>query len=160
MTDPWKVGDPIKSMKDMDKFTAAEQTRMDDQGNLVVTGLSWSEAATNVYLAFFLSAQKPSLLLPVESLGLIQKEFRRGWASLSVTHGKPTWSDSGFGACLELPSDLAEDPIKTIYVGEWLSTTALEAWEQRGVNPASIPHKFTVWLYEAAMKVTAGSDKI
>ena len=78
-------------------MSADDEKKVDEKGMPVVLGLPWSAAATGLYI------------------------------TLCVSRGKVKPDRTVHGLSMELPSDLARDPLKQKYLMEWLAATAEEA---------------------------------
>lgn len=119
-------------------LSEADQKKVDEKGRAVVLGLPWSEAGTDLWLTVFVS----NLWLT----GQPSKMDRKAWGKhlglpdqarslgLFVTSGKPRFANPGWGASLELPSDLARDELKVRYVTEWVIETVKESLSESGGN--------------------------
>ena len=122
-------------------LSEADQRKIDEKGRPVVLGEPWSEAATDLWLTVFVPAMKHIFLTAEGRLGADRTV--RGQAlglpdgrslGLFVSLGKPTFSLPGYGASLELPSDLARDELKVRYVTEWFLDTTKESVSAAGGN--------------------------
>ena len=121
-------------------LTAEEERSVDDKGDLVSEGLLWGDAGTGKYLVVALG--RSVLSEYTEFL------FNRSRADIDLSKifgvpaimtiasagGLPRWLQPCQGACLEIPADLAEDPIKRQYVTEWLVETVKESLGNVGLT--------------------------
>ncbi len=124
------------------QLSPGDEKRVDEKGRPVVLGLPWSEAATGLYLTVHLSAvqhghgPKADRKVHGRSLGYPTKSGETPHAlTLVVSLGKPRFSVGGWGASLELPSDLAQDALKVTYVTEWFLDTVREAVTNADLDP-------------------------
>jgi hypothetical protein len=122
-----------------------DQKKVDEKGVPVVLGLPWSEAGTGLWLSVYLVRVAPGSKLGADrpvlgrSLGLptcpdgIERAL-----GIFVSRGKPVWNLGGYGAALELPSDLGQDALKVKYVTEWFIDTVKEAVISDGMGPGAL----------------------
>lgn len=128
------VGNPLSPYNDV-LLSAEDEKRMDDKGNLVVEGLPWSQVPTNRYL--WVALWWGSELTQLVPGGKGQTDTRLGWwsgrynLSMGISVGPPRFNKATIGACIEVPADLADDPLKKQYMVEWLVATVQEALEAR-----------------------------
>jgi hypothetical protein len=144
------IGDPTKP-----SLTAEEEKRVDADHKPIVDGLVWSAASTDIFLTIFgtrMDSGFVGISRPAAMDSLIMENGLR--LVLTTTYGKPTFSVEGWGASLELPVDLARDPLKMQYVMEWLIDTTQEVLvcSKLGI-PDKRVHDFALWLHAAANKV-------
>jgi hypothetical protein len=136
------VGDPSNPYFGQ-LLSAEDEKRIDEKGRPIVEGKPWSGASTGLWLTV---ACAPTMggaehagsplggdWLPV-SLGLSTYGLKLG---VHTTLGRPKFSGTVAGSCMELPSDLASDSIKRKYVVEWLKETCAEALALYGCDVTS-----------------------
>lgn len=154
--DPEQLPDPIVGHgHPMDPnrgkvLSADDEKRVDDQGRPIAAGLLWSEAATGAYL--FVSVSNEPLTSNKTLIGAHATTgpiIKGRHMTVGCTIGKPTFAQTNYGACLELPSDLGRDAIKRQYVAEWLADTAAVALSSAGVSLGGDPilaNKVALWV--------------
>lgn len=132
-----------------------DEKRVDERGDPVVTGLPWSGASTGLWLAL-LGTRQPLHILQAGCTNSMGTEAGGLFLTLVVTEGRPTLSRDAWGSCLELPSDLGQDPLKRAYLMEWLTHTAAETLELATAAgafkgfPGNSHTEFAMWLHLAA----------
>jgi hypothetical protein len=129
------VGNPLSPYTD-ELLSVDDEKRIDDKGLKVAEGLLWSEAKTDQYL--WIALWKGSELTQLVPGGRNQSDidvsnvWGGNWQlSLGMSQGKPRFNKPTVGAAIEIPLDLGEDSIKQQYFGEWVSTTVVEALQDR-----------------------------
>ena len=103
-------------------LTAREEKSLDDKGRLVVHKEPWSYVPTDLYLTVWVSEERGAGVVKCErpmTGGSILLGFGHVMM-ITGTQGKPAFDQNGWGVSLELPSDLASDPLKKSYVTEWV----------------------------------------
>ena len=148
------VGNPL-SPYNGELLSEEDEKRLDEKGQLVVRGLTWGEAATDVYLVVALHEfEEATTVEPLRgkiNIDLSDISTKKCSLLLATSTGKPTFTHPTIGACLELPSDLASDDIKRQYVVEWLVNTVDESLKKYGAYVMkSDVQKFSQALAEAA----------
>ena len=111
--------------------------RVDDTGSLVVHGKPWSQCGTGIFLTVAVS--KGRALFPEGRV--TGKSFLLSdqlWLNIFGSPGKLRFYIPTFGTCLELPSDLGDDPLKQQYVTDWFIETVREAVLLSGGNPFTL----------------------
>lgn len=143
------IGDPTKPT-----LTAEEEKRVDADHNPIVDGLVWSEASTDIFLTIFGTKDGAGPIgINKRAVGETLDLGNGLRILLATTVGKPTFSLEGWGASLELPVDLARDPLKMQYVMEWLIDTTQEVLVATKLGiPEKRVHDFALWLHAAANK--------
>jgi len=132
-------------------LSADDEKRVDDKGRPVVDGLLWSNARTGLYL--FVGGSSGPLMADRPIYGARGLHLKNTKLSVGVTRGRPVFNTDCWGACLELPSDLARDGLKRQYVAEWIGHTAAEALGELQVELAGHAEsieKVAVWLCQSA----------
>ncbi len=152
-------GDPRNPLAG-ELLSADDEKRLDPEGNLVVGGLPWSESGTGLYLTvgaalggIQLDRKSPgatALRVPSTTADIAGLEI-----SIGCTLGKPTVMNECVAASLELPVDLAQDPMKIQYVTEWVAHTAIEALAAYGLK---WDMKISAFV-QLAMAVSVASEK-
>ncbi len=110
--------------------------KVDDTGRSVVHGKPWSECGTGIFLNVAVS--KGRALFPEGRATGRSFKLPFGtevWLNIFAAPGTmkfyiPTW-----GAALEIPSDLGDDPLKQTYVTDWFIATVKEAVTLSGHSP-------------------------
>ena len=117
-------------------LTEDDEKRMDAEGRPIVDGLSWSEAATGLYL--FVGVADGPLTFGARVSGASAERIpgTSKWMSVGVLNGKASADKHWAGASLEIPSDLGRDHLKQKYVAEWVADTAAEALALTGCSKA------------------------
>lgn len=148
------AGNPLSPYNDQ-KLSEDDEKSIDDKGRPTQMGKLWSKSGTGVYLVVGLHTQESSS--PVRPLKAkvdidLSKALSKGWSlCVGTSIGKPTFLHPIIGACLELPDDLAADPIKRQYVVEWLVNTVDEAMKDRSLSvPRSKRPQVAAAIAEAA----------
>ena len=132
------VGNPLDPYNN-ELLSVEDEKSLDDKGRRVVMGELWSKAGTDLWLGVALHPQLsgkmlfPSVAQVDLDLSDIVSFTKAQWVlTLSVTQGRtPVYVHDVVGAALELPSDLATDPLKRTYVAEWLNNTVDECFKNR-----------------------------
>jgi len=104
-------------------LTEEEEKRVDEKGERVVYGLPWSRAKTGLYLSLFAPKDPREFTSPYGSTVRLTDKVLL-WIDVGV--GRVRCPVEGAGLCLELPSDLGQDPLKARYVTEWIIETVKE----------------------------------
>jgi hypothetical protein len=132
------LGDP-RNPYNGELLSEGEEKRIDAAGDLVVEGLPWSQTGTGLYL--IVGAAPGGIKLdrksPGASLLPVSQSVTKGanlHVSVGCTLGKPTVLNDCVAASLELPVDLAQDPMKIQYVTEWVAHTAIESLGAYGLK--------------------------
>ena len=100
--------------------------KIDDTGRPIVRGKPWSECSTGLFL---------NVMVTHSEITLDRKWTGRNvylaasnlWLNISSTMGRPISIEAMWGSCLEIPSDLGQDPLKQQYVTEWFISTVSES---------------------------------
>jgi hypothetical protein len=134
------VGNPLDPYND-ELLSEEDEKRLDDKGRLVVHGKPWSAVPTGEYLwtALWLAGHPNGDITQLVPGGRGQSNIYLGdacqdtpWSlSLGISPGKPRFNIPTVGACLEVPDDLGDDPLKQRYVIEWLVDTVHESLRDR-----------------------------
>jgi hypothetical protein len=139
------VGNPFSPYNDV-LLSQDDEQRMDDKGRLVVQGLKWSEAHSGnfMWIALWLGGHKNGDLTQLVPRGFGQTDIDLQKAtlghpyniSLGIAPDRARFNIPTVGACLELPIDLGDDPLKQQYVTEWIVETVTEALFNRRLAEA------------------------
>jgi hypothetical protein len=117
-----------------------EERSVDEKGDKVSEGMLWADAGTGKYLVVALArqplAEYTEYLYNRARADINLSKIFGVPATLTVAtaSGLPRWMQPCQGACLEIPADLAEDPIKRQYVTEWLVETVKESCANVGLK--------------------------
>ena len=133
------VGDPSSPYFGQ-LLSEEDEAKLDNKGEPIVEGDRWGDCSTGMYLVVAVGANNnPFTLLDRKSLGGGTFPFGRVQITVVTTEGKPRFTQTVAGACLELPVDLGRDELKRRYVVEWLTDTAAEALAMNGVDLGGHP---------------------
>lgn len=140
-----KSGHPLYDHK---QFSPDDEKKVDIKGDAVVDGLPWSAAKTGTWLTLF-GFKKPEgqtighLLPPGADWFPLTEGVQ---FMMAVTPFKPRFVVPGWGACIELPSDLGDDALKRDYLTQWMVETTKEILEQSGARVPNPTKHFEHWI--------------
>ena len=143
-----KLGDP-RQRKEM--LTEEEEKKVDDKGNLVVYGATWSSVPTGIFLSVYATppVSNPARVTNCSKWFRATRRTKNARFIIATSFGRPAWDQEGVGCCLELPGDLGQDTLKQQYVVEWLMHTMVECCELTQTDPE--------WLVSEAAKTLAAT---
>lgn len=98
---------------------------VDEKGLAVVQGAPWSSVGTGKFLTIaHIHSSKANIAAPGGMVHAVARVTPH--VVVALTGGRATFDTEFFGASLELPADLGDDPLKRQYVGEWIGGTWAE----------------------------------
>jgi hypothetical protein len=134
------VGNPLSPYTE-ELLSVEDEKRLDDKGDLITSGLLWSQSHTDTYMwiALWRGTELTQLVPGGKGQSDISLEMLwSGWSlSIGISPGRPRFNLGTIGAALEVPSDLGEDPIKSQYIAEWIGDTIAECLGTAGLRTSS-----------------------
>lgn len=140
-----------------------EEKSIDEHGQKVVSKLPWSKVSTGLYMTLFVALVAApdgeaygKAFCDREMCGDRTLVGPNHQLLICGTRGKPKFNLAGWGASLEMPSDLASDSLKKQYVTEWLVHTLTELLGVSGSRHSGSP-EFALWVCATADAAIAGT---
>lgn len=124
-------------------LSADDEKRVDEKGRPIADNHLWSKSGTGLYVCIMMT-QGP-VLVDRRYDGAVKVIHGNTRLAILGTLGKPVIGVDYVGACIEVPSDLAQDATKRQYITEWIVHTTLECGEHHKV-PRYVLERNTQWI--------------